>query len=215
MTTSRATRAARVARELEEARAELAAQALALERLRIARELHDLVAHSMSMVAMHSGAARLAVGTDPEAESAALAVVERTTRDALAEMRRLVTVLREDPAPDPEGRSPAAGLGGLPRLVADMAAVALVWTCGSRAIWPRFRPGCHSPPSGPPAEASSRSVPEDSGDELTRRYIEAESLASCPVARWTLHAGSEPPDRGGPPFLTWPEDHARVGVPVR
>lgn len=126
MTTSRATRAARVARELEEARAELAAQALALERLRIARELHDLVAHSMSMVAMHSGAARLAVGTDPEAESAALAVVERTTRDALAEMRRLVTVLREDPAPDPEGRSPAAGLGGLPRLVADMAAVALV-----------------------------------------------------------------------------------------
>lgn len=96
------------------------------QRLRIARELHDLVAHSMSMVAMHSGAARLAVGTDPEAESAALAVVERTTRDALAEMRRLVTVLREDPAPDPEGRSPAAGLGGLPRLVADMAAVALV-----------------------------------------------------------------------------------------
>ena len=116
----------RQVRELEEARAELAAQALALERLRIARELHDVVAHSMSMVAMHSGAARLAVGTDPEAERAALAVVERTTRDALAEMRRLVSVLREHPDQDPDGRSPAPGLGDLPRLVADMAAVGLV-----------------------------------------------------------------------------------------
>jgi signal transduction histidine kinase len=116
----------RQVRELEEARAELAAQALALERLRIARELHDVVAHSMSLVAMHSGAARLAVGTDPEAERAALAVVERTTRDALAEMRRLVSVLREHPDRDPEGRSPAPGLGDLPRLVADMAAVGLV-----------------------------------------------------------------------------------------
>ena len=116
----------RQVRELEEARAEIAAQALALERLRIARELHDVVAHSMSMVAMHSGAARLAVGTDPEAESAALAVVERTTRDALAEMRRLVTMLREHPDTDPDGRSPAPGLVDLPRLVADMATVGLV-----------------------------------------------------------------------------------------
>ena len=116
----------RQVRELEEARAELAVQALALERLRIARELHDVVAHSMSMVAMHSGAARLAVGTDPEAERAALEVVERTTRDALAEMRRLVSVLREHPGPDSDGRSPAPGLGDLARLVADMAAVGLV-----------------------------------------------------------------------------------------
>jgi signal transduction histidine kinase len=116
----------RQVRELEEARAELAVQALALERLRIARELHDVVAHSMSMVAMHSGAARLAVGTDPEAERVALTVVERTTRDALAEMRRLVTVLREDSGRDTLGRSPAPGLEDLPRLVADMAAVGMV-----------------------------------------------------------------------------------------
>ena len=117
----------RQVRELEEARAELAAQALVLERLRIARELHDVVAHSMSMVAMHAGAARLAVGTDPAAEGAALAVVERTTRDALAEMRRLVAVLREHPDPDElDSLAPAPGLGDLPRLVAAMAAVGLV-----------------------------------------------------------------------------------------
>ena len=113
--------------ELERARAELATQALALERLRIARELHDVVAHSMSMVAMHSSAARLAVGTDPAAETAALGVVERTTRDALAEMRRLVSVLRERPGEEAtDGLAPAPGLGDLPRLVAGMADVGLV-----------------------------------------------------------------------------------------
>lgn len=118
---------ARQVEELERARAELAAQALALERLRIARELHDVVAHSMSMVAMHSGAARLAVGKDPAAESAALAVVEHTTREALAEMRRLVSVLREDAASGTlDGLAPAPGLSDLPRLVAGVAAVGLV-----------------------------------------------------------------------------------------
>ena len=116
----------RQVRELEAARAELAEQAVVMERLRIARELHDVVAHSMSMVAMHSGAARLAVGTDPEAERASLEVVEHATRDALAEMRRLVTVLREQPDDAPGDRSPAAGLGDLPALAAEMAAVGLV-----------------------------------------------------------------------------------------
>lgn len=118
---------ARQVEELEKARAELAAQALTLERLRIARELHDVVAHSMSMVAMHSGAARLAVGKDPVAESAALAVVEHTTREALAEMRRLVSVLREDAASGTvDGLAPAPGLSDLPRLVAGVEAVGLV-----------------------------------------------------------------------------------------
>jgi signal transduction histidine kinase len=117
----------RRAAELERARTELAAQAVALERLRIARELHDVVAHSVSVVAMHAGAGRLAVETDPVAARSALLVIERTTRDTLAEMRRLVTVLREDSSVD--GASPFAptpGLGDLPALVAGMAAAGLV-----------------------------------------------------------------------------------------
>ena len=107
------------AAELEEARTELAQHAVAAERLRIARELHDVVAHSMSVIAMHAGAARLAVGTKPESEVAALDVIERSSREALAEMRRLVTVLRDENAGSAE-RGPAPGVSKLHTLVAGV-----------------------------------------------------------------------------------------------
>src|SRR5215203_2511777 len=109
------------AKELEEARTELAHSAVAAERLRIARELHDVVAHSMSVIAMHAGAARLAVGTDAASERAALDVIESSSREAVGEMRRLVTVLRDGDA-DVGGRSPVPGLTDLPALVAGVAA---------------------------------------------------------------------------------------------
>jgi signal transduction histidine kinase len=109
------------ATELEEARTELARSAVAAERLRIARELHDVVAHSMSVIAMHAGAARLAVGTDPASERAALDVIERSSRGALAEMRRLVTLLRDQDAAE-LGRSPAPRLTELHTLVAGVVA---------------------------------------------------------------------------------------------
>jgi signal transduction histidine kinase len=109
------------ARELEAARDELALHAVAAERLRIARELHDVVAHSMSVIAMHAGAARLAVGTDPASQRTALDVIESSSREALGEMRRLVTVLRDGDA-DAQGRSPVPGLTDLPALVAGVAA---------------------------------------------------------------------------------------------
>jgi signal transduction histidine kinase len=110
------------AMELEEARIELARSAVAAERLRIARELHDVVAHSMSVIAMHAGAARLAVGTDPASERTALDVIESSSRGALGEMRRLVTLLRDENATE-LGRSPAPRLTELHTLVADVVAV--------------------------------------------------------------------------------------------
>src|SRR5215212_11348678 len=109
------------AMELEGARIELARSAVAAERLRIARELHDIVAHSMSVIAMHAGAARLAVGTDPASERTALDVIESSSREAVGEMRRLVTVLRDGDV-DAGGRSPVPGLTDLPALVAGVAA---------------------------------------------------------------------------------------------
>ena len=119
------------------AREELARHAVTAERVRIARELHDVVAHSMTIVAMHAGVGRLAVGTDPRTEVAALQVIEETTRSALGEMRRLVAVLRE------EGRrpqlGPVQGLGDLPVLTAAVAAAGVtvdVRTSGDLAALP-------------------------------------------------------------------------------
>ena len=112
---------ARRAAELERAREELARLAVTAERLRIARELHDVVAHSMSVIAMHAGSARLAVERDPAATRKALEVIEKSTRDALGEMRRLVAVLR-DPGDASPALAPAPGLGDVHRLVAEVAA---------------------------------------------------------------------------------------------
>jgi signal transduction histidine kinase len=109
------------AAELEQARDELARLAVTAERVRIARELHDVVAHSMSVIAMHAASARLAIQKDQQAAERALQVVEQSSRDALAEMRRLVSVLREADQSRP-ALTPAPGLPDVHRLVAEVAA---------------------------------------------------------------------------------------------
>ncbi|MET0521492.1 MAG: sensor histidine kinase [Jiangellaceae bacterium] len=109
------------ATELEQARTELARLAVSAERVRIARELHDVVAHSMSVIAMHAGSGRLAADQDPAAARRALEVVERSSRDALAELRRLVTVLRDRDDAGP-ALDPAPGLQDVHQLVAEVAA---------------------------------------------------------------------------------------------
>ena len=94
-------RAARAEREREE-RAHLA---VADERARIARELHDVVGHSVSVMTVQASAVRRLLRSDQEREREALLIVERTGREALAEMRRMVGVLRrpeEAPALAPQ-----------------------------------------------------------------------------------------------------------------
>jgi signal transduction histidine kinase len=103
--------------QLERTQEEVARRAVAEERLRIARELHDVVAHSMSVVAVQAASGRLVVDTDPARAREALVAIEDTSRSALDEMRRLLGVLRQDG--DGNGREPAPGLGDLDRLVAQ------------------------------------------------------------------------------------------------
>ncbi|HEY1738038.1 MAG TPA: sensor histidine kinase [Acidimicrobiia bacterium] len=104
------------AAERERGREERARQAATEERVLIARELHDVVAHSMSLIAVRAGAARLVIDKDPDEARDALAIIETASREALREMRRLVGGLREPD--DSAGRlRPAPGLSDVGELV--------------------------------------------------------------------------------------------------
>jgi signal transduction histidine kinase len=109
--------------ELELAREELARQAVTEERLRIARELHDVVAHSMSVIAVQSGVGAHVLDTRPEEARKALETIEGVSRGALDELRRLLGVLRDDD--EAQGVSPMPGLGDLDALLARMGEAGL------------------------------------------------------------------------------------------
>jgi len=90
-------------------------RAVAAERLRIARDLHDLVGHGLSLVAVQSGAARLALDAgDLDAARAAVGAIESASRGALGEMREMLGVLRAGPD---VGTGPSPGLADLDGLV--------------------------------------------------------------------------------------------------
>jgi signal transduction histidine kinase len=111
--------------ELERAREELARRAVAEERLRLARELHDVVAHAMSVIAVQSGVGALVADSRPEEVGGALAAIEATSRAALTELRRLLGVLRQD-SDEPQGDlSPVPGLADLDSLLAEVTKAGL------------------------------------------------------------------------------------------
>lgn len=106
-------RAALLARDREEA----TRSAIAEERSRIARELHDVLGHSVSVMTIQASAVRRMLTPGQEKEREALLAVEQTGREALSEMRRLVGILRlGDDGPELE---PQPGLGQIPKLVAQ------------------------------------------------------------------------------------------------
>ncbi|HEU4675255.1 MAG TPA: sensor histidine kinase [Motilibacteraceae bacterium] len=122
--------------------------ALAEERGRIARELHDVVAHHVSVMTVQAAAARRTLRRDTERAEEALAAVEHTGRAALSEMRRLVGVLRDaEPTPDgagggsPGGRVPAPTLVDLCSLVEQVREAGLPVELSVRGRRPVLDPG--------------------------------------------------------------------------
>jgi signal transduction histidine kinase len=108
---------ARRAGALERQRHLLAEQAVADERLRIARELHDVVGHHVSVMGVQAGAARRLLGVDGDRTRELLASTEASGRDAVAEMGRLVGFLR---APGEDAIAPQPTMDGLDDLVVAM-----------------------------------------------------------------------------------------------
>ncbi|GAA1059417.1 sensor histidine kinase [Agromyces bracchium] len=94
---------------------EAALRAVSEERARIARELHDILGHSVSVMVVQAGAAAEVVDVDPVAARRAMEAIRTTGTDALAEVRRVVELLRED---EHESLSPQPGIARIPELIA-------------------------------------------------------------------------------------------------
>ena len=108
----------------EELRTRAAAEAVTAERLRISRELHDIVAHSMGIIALQAGAAARVIDTQPQRAREALREVETASRETLAGLRRMLGAVRPDgPGQEPgSSREPAPGLADVERLAASATA---------------------------------------------------------------------------------------------
>lgn len=125
------------AERAERARVAEAERAVVEERTRIARELHDVVAHSMSVMVVQAGAARRVLEADPAQAAESLQAIEDTGRDALTEMRRLLGVLREDASS--ASLTPQPSLHDLPTLIAHVGESGLAVTLATEGA-PRDLP---------------------------------------------------------------------------
>lgn len=111
--------------ELERSRQSERERALAEERGRIARELHDVVAHGLSVIVVQAAAARRILERDPDGAATALQQIEATGRSSLGEMRQVLAAIRTEPE---ESWRPARGLADLDALVAEMEHTGLAIT---------------------------------------------------------------------------------------
>ena len=146
---------------------EAASKAVAEERLRIARELHDVVAHSMSVIAVQAGYGQYVIDTQPADARNALGAIQATSREALDEMRRMLGALRQadetdqrdqamrgaddgSPAssgsPASGGRPPAGGApGAADSEVAGVPGCPGPRRCSPRPGWPTWTGCSHAP----------------------------------------------------------------------
>ena len=186
--------------ELSEQRAALAEQeaqwraaaAVAEERLRIAREMHDVISHSVSVMTLHVSGVRRLLRPDQVEERAALEAVERTGRESLAEMHRMLGVLRS--AQDGE-RGPAPGLDRVPELLdaARRAGLHAELTIRGDAAG-RCRPASSWPPTGSCRRGHERAAARLRPPASTAPSATATPTSSC---SWSTTAAARPPPAQG------------------
>ena len=112
------------------------AEARAAERVLIAREMHDVLAHRLSLLATYAGALAYRPDAPPAQLSRAAEVIRSGVHESLDELREVIGVLRDDTLPDlAAGRAPLAGLARLPELVEESRAAGMSVTTGGLA-WP-------------------------------------------------------------------------------
>jgi signal transduction histidine kinase len=166
-----------------------AEQAAADERARIARELHDIVAHHLSVVVLHAAGAR----ASGRADEATLEEIEHSGRQALAETRRLFGVLRD---PDQEvGRAPQPGISELPALAGTLRAAGLEVSLSID--------GDHT--ALPPAvDVSAYRIVQEALTNVLRHAgpARAEVTVGCSDSAVTIEVTDDGPGNPAPPALT-------------
>jgi signal transduction histidine kinase len=190
---------------LEHGHEEAAARAAADERLRIAQEVHDVVAHSLGVIAVQAGVGLHVVDSDPDEARRALDHISTTSRSSLAEIRGLLGVIRER-----EGAAeyaPAPSLAELPRLVADID------RAGLRVRLERDDPDDDAPPGVQLAmyriiqEALTNALRHARATEVVVRLRSESGAMTVTVTDDGQGADTEP--RGGP------RGHGLVGMRER
>ncbi len=198
----RARESQRRAVEAEVAASRQALEAVIEERARIARELHDIVAHAVSTIVVQAGAAEQVVEDDPARARESLETIRSTGAAALAEMRRLVTVLREEDDSGP--LAPQPGLAALPDLVAALHSGGLQVDLAVTGQARPLPPGLDL--------AAYRIVQE--GLTNVRRHSAA-SRAEVRLAYEPAQVRLEIHDDGPPAGATQPGGHGLVGIRER
>jgi signal transduction histidine kinase len=113
------------ARLADLARAKESRRAVADERLRIAQELHDVLGHSLGVIALQSGVGAHVIDVDPAEAKASLEAISRTSRSSLAEVRRILGALRTDADGEGRGYHPPPGLDALEALAEQLTEAGL------------------------------------------------------------------------------------------
>ncbi|MFE5286508.1 sensor histidine kinase [Nocardia sp. NPDC056611] len=172
--------------------------AVAAERTRIARELHDVVAHAVSVIIVQADGARYALRHDPDTAEQALTTIAGTGREALRELRRTVELLRTEHAPE---QLPQHGTAGIAKVADMMRSAGLDVSLELRgeldAVTPEVSLGIH------------RIVQESLTNTL--RHAGSDPRAEVRVTRRDTDVLLEITDTGGAPLTTPPDSGCHIG----
>ena len=187
--------------ELEQRRQEDVLAAAEDERARIARELHDVVAHSLSVMVVQAGAAQQMLERDPPRAAESLTSIRQTGKGALNEMRRLLGVLRTDV--DGLAFSPQPGVKELPALVERMRAAGLDAHLAVEPDLPELPPG---------ADLAAYRVVQEALTNVLKHAGKVRADVSLQVTDASLDI--EVSDRGGAPSPNG-QGHGLIGMRER
>ncbi|GAB2877147.1 sensor histidine kinase [Nocardioides pacificus] len=192
------------ARETEDAAAQ-AARAVAEERTRIARELHDVVSHHMSVVALQSGLAEYVLDTDPAVARTAIGHVGAAGREALLDLRRMLDALRDEET-ETAPYDPQPGLGQVEALVARLRGTGLDVDLRTPTPTPDLPPGL--------ALCAYRVVQEALTNVLKHAGPAGSATVSITEAEGVLTVDVAD-DGAGSPAMTTPPGHGIRGMRER